>query len=87
MDAIQSAIHVEGIPFPVVNKPYLAALKLRSTGYKDAGDVVTLLHLMTAEEKEKTMELAKKTGRNKKLEMLLSNAHEDPGEEVTEELI
>src|SRR4030066_233733 len=49
LDAIRSAIRIKGIPIPVVTKPYLTALKLRSTGYKDAGDVVTLLRLMTEE--------------------------------------
>ena len=87
LDAIRSAIRIKGIPIPVVTKPYLTALKLRSTGYKDAGDVVTLLRLMTEEEKEKTIELAKKIGRNKKLEMLLSHSPEEPGEEAPDELI
>jgi len=87
LDAIRSAIRIKGIPIPVVTKPYLTALKLRSTGYKDAGDVVTLLRLMTEEEKEKTIELAKKIGRNKKLEMLLSHSPEEPGEEASDELI
>lgn len=87
LDAIRSAIRMDGIPIPVVTKPYLTALKLRSTGYKDAGDVVTLLRLMTEEEKEKTIELAKKIGRNKKLEMLLSHPPEEPGEEAPDELI
>ena len=87
LDAIRSAIRMKGIPIPVVTKPYLAALKLRSTGYKDAGDVVTLSRLMTEEEKEKTIELAKKIGRNKKLEMLLSHPPEEPGEEAPDELI
>lgn len=87
LDAIRSAIRMEGIPIPVVTKPYLAVLKLRSTGYKDAGDVVTLLNLMTEEEKEKTIELAKKTGRNKKLEMLIPHSQEEPVEEIPDELI
>ncbi|MCC7203151.1 MAG: nucleotidyl transferase AbiEii/AbiGii toxin family protein [Nitrospirae bacterium] len=88
LDAIRSALPMEGIPIPVVTKPYLAALKLRSTGYKDAGDLVTLIQLMTEEEKEKTMELAKKISRNKKLEQLLSNAqHEEPAEDTSDELI
>lgn len=52
--------------------------------HKDAGDVVTLLNLMTGEEKEKTVELAKKTGRNKKLEMLISHSQEEPVEDTTD---
>ena len=44
-------------PLNVVTKPYLAALKLRSTGYKDSSDIVTLVSLMTGDEKEKLLNL------------------------------
>ena len=78
---------MEGIPLNVVTKPYLAALKLRSTGYKDSSDIVTLVSLMTGDEKEKTFELAKLIGRDKKLSKLLSPPEEDPTGDIKEELI
>lgn len=87
LDAIHSAITVEGIPIRVITKPYLAALKLRSTGYKDAGDVVSLMNLMTEDEKAKTFELAKRIGRDKKLENLLSPPEEERHEDIREELL
>ena len=87
LDAIRTAINMEGIPLNVVTKPYLTALKLRSTGYKDSSDVVTLVSLMTGDEKEKTFELAKLIGRDKKLSKLLSPPEEDPTGDIKEELI
>ena len=78
---------MDGIPIPVVTKPYLAALKLRATGYKDASDVVTLVHIMSKDEKEKTFELARRIGRDKKLQEFLSQSREEPGEELPEDLI
>lgn len=87
LDAIHSAIHMEGIPIPIVAKPYLAAMKLRSSGYKDAGDIVNLMSLMNEDEKEKTIELAKRIGRDKKLNMILFPPEEGPIEDVKEELI
>jgi hypothetical protein len=87
LDAIRSAITVEGIPIRVITKPYLAALKLRSTWYKDAGDIVSLMNLMTEDEKAKTFELAKRIGRDKKLENLLSPPEEERHEDIREELL
>src|SRR3990172_1399066 len=87
LDAILSAVSVEGIPVPIVTKPYLAALKLRATGYKDASDIVTLIHIMSKDEKEKTLELAKRIGRDKKLQEFLSQSREEHDEDLQEELI
>lgn len=87
LEAINSATYMEGIPIPVMTKPYLAAMKLRATGYKDAGDVVDLMRLMTENEKEKTFELAKLIGRDKKLDRLLSPPDEEYAEGVKEEPI
>jgi hypothetical protein len=78
---------MEGIPIPIVTKPYLAALKLRSSGYKDAGDIVNLMSLMNEDEKEKTIELAKQIGRDKKLNRILFPPEEGPIENAKEELI
>lgn len=87
LDAIHSAKLMEGIPIPVVTKPYLAAMKLRATGYKDASDVVDLMRLMTEDEKQKTFELAKLIGRDKKLDKLLSPPDEESVEGIKEEPI
>jgi hypothetical protein len=86
LEAIHSAEKIPGIPVPVVAKPYLAAMKLRSSGFKDASDVIGLISLMTEEERQKTFELARLTGRDKKLKRLLSPP-EEPFEKSSEELI
>jgi hypothetical protein len=73
------------VPIPVLSKPYLVAMKLQASGYKDAHDIVGLMGLMTEDEKIKTFELAKRIGREKKLTRLLTPPpeeafHEMPGE-------
>jgi hypothetical protein len=80
LEGMENAEQVEGVPFLVLSKPYLAAMKLQAAGFKDAGDVVGLISLMTSDEKVKTVELAKRTGKDKKLERLLA----PPEEEVRE---
>lgn len=80
LEGMQRAESKKGVPFLVLSKPYLAAMKLQATAYKDYQDVVSLFGLMTEEEKAKTRELAKRTGRDKKLDRLLS----PPEEEVRE---
>jgi hypothetical protein len=80
LEGMQRAESKKGVPFSVLSKPYLVAMKLQATAYKDYQDVVSLFGLMTEEEKEKTRELAKRTGRDKKLDRLLS----PPEEEVRE---
>jgi len=87
LEAIRSAKFIEGIPIPVVTKPYLAAMKLKATGYKDASDVIDLIRLMVKDEKEKTFELARLIGRDKKLNRLLSPPKEELGESIKEEPI
>ncbi len=87
LDALLDAKIVKDVPFPVLSKPYLAAMKLRATGYKDAHDVVTLYKLMTDEEKEKTRELAIRIGRDKKLERLLNPPPEEEIRENPEEYL
>ncbi len=86
LEGIRRAQAVSGIPVPVLTKPYLAAMKLRAASYKDASDVVELVSLMTDEEKAETMELARRTGRDKKLARLLrgpeqENEVHEPSEE------
>lgn len=86
LEAIKQAVTIKGITVPVLTKPYLVAMKLRSTGLKDASDVVNLLGIMTAREKAKTFELAKRVGRDKKLDRLLA-PEEKEVQEMPEELI
>jgi hypothetical protein len=87
MEGIEKAVCIEDVPFPVLDKPYLVAMKLLATGYKDAHDVVTLFALMTEEEKAKTRELAKRIGRDKKLERLLSPPPEEEVRDMPEEYL
>lgn len=70
----------------MLTKPYLAAMKFQSTGLKDASDVVNLISLMTDKERAKTFELAKRTGRDKKLNSLLAPVEEEI-QETPEELL
>ena len=42
---------------------------------------------MSKDEKEKTLELAKRIGRDKKLQELLYQSREEPDEDLPEELI
>ena len=86
-EGIEQAVRLEGIPFPVLGKPHLVAMKLLATGYKDAHDVVTLMALMTEEEQLKARDLAKRIGRDKKLERLLSPPPEEEVREMPEEYI
>ena len=71
LEAIERAEVFKGIPIPVITKPYLVAMKLMATGYKDASDVISLVNLMDDAEKTETFELAKRIGRDKKLASLL----------------
>jgi hypothetical protein len=87
LDALIDAKTFKDIPIPVLGKPYLAAMKLRASGYKDAHDVVTLFALMTEEEKAKTRELAKRSGRDKKLERLLNPPPEEEVRDMPEEYL
>jgi hypothetical protein len=80
LEGIRQAERFQDIPVPVLSKPYLAAMKLRASGFKDANDVVELVRLMTPEERAQTQNLAKRIGRDKKLAALLS----PPPEELQE---
>ncbi len=87
IEGMQRAEQLDDIPLPVLSKPYLVAMKLQATGYKDYQDIVSLMELMTDEEKTTTRELAKRTGRDKKLERLLSPPPEEEVRENPEEYI
>lgn len=71
LEGIRSAMPLEDIPFPVLPKPYLIAMKLKAGGIKDDYDVVGLYGLLTEEEKMKTHELAKLIRMDKKLMKLI----------------
>ncbi len=87
LEGMQLAETKKDMPIPVLSKPYLVAMKLIATGYKDAHDVVTLMALMTNEEETKARELAKRIGRDKKLERLLSPPPEEEVREMPEEYL
>jgi hypothetical protein len=87
LEGMLQAETIKDVPIPVLSKPYLAAMKLLATGYKDAHDVVTLMALMTDAEKAKTQELAKRIGRDKKLQRLLSPPPEEEVREMPEEYL
>jgi len=87
LEGIDQSVQLEDVPFHVLSKPYLAAMKLLATGYKDAHDFVTLFKLMTDEEKKMTRELAVRIGRDKKLERLLNPPPEEEIREMPEEYL
>lgn len=71
LEGTKQAKPLEDIPFPVMPKPHLIAMKLKAGGLKDDFDVVELFNLLTEDEKDKTYELAKLINRDKKLFRLL----------------
>lgn len=87
LEGMQLAVTKKDVPLPVLSKPYLVAMKLQATGYKDYQDVVSLMSLMTEEEKATTYELAKRSGRDKKLARLLSRPPEEEVREMPEEYL
>lgn len=87
VEGLKQADNKRDILIPVLSTPYLAAMKLQATGYKDAADVVALMSLMTGEEKAKTFELAKRTHRDKKLDRLLNPPPEEEVKEMPEEYL
>lgn len=70
LEGIRLAKPLEDIPFPVLPKPYLIAMKLKAGGPKDDYDVIELYGLLSGKEKKKTLELAKLIKKDKKLERL-----------------
>lgn len=72
LEGIKKAEPLEDIPFPVLPKPYLIAMKLKAGGQKDNHDVVELYGFLTDEEKQKTNELATLIRRNRNLNRLLT---------------
>lgn len=87
LEGLQQAELKEEVPLPVLSKPYLVAMKLQATGYKDAHDIISLMDLMTEDEKIKTFDLAKRTGRDRKLSRLLSPPLEDELRDMQEEYL
>jgi hypothetical protein len=87
LEGLKEAPTFREVPIPVLSKPYLVGMKLRASGYKDAHDIVSLTQLMNEEEKVRTHELAKRIGREKKLERLLSPQPEEEVREMPEEYL
>jgi len=71
LEGLERAGHLEDIPFPVLPKPYLVAMKLRAGSPKDDSDILELVQLMSPEEKSQTDKLAKRVHRDQKLNELL----------------
>lgn len=70
LEGTQASKPLEDIPFPVLPKPYLVAMKLKAGSIKDDYDITELYELMTEDEKAKTAELARLIHRDKKLAQL-----------------
>ncbi|GAB4545830.1 MAG: hypothetical protein Fur0020_14760 [Thermodesulfovibrionia bacterium] len=71
LEGIRMAKPLEDIPFPVLPKPYLIAMKLKAGSLKDDYDVVEIYSLLTEDEKKKTHELTRLIHRDKRLAELL----------------
>ncbi|MEW5766228.1 MAG: hypothetical protein AB1797_01205 [bacterium] len=82
---------IEGLPVPVLPKPYLIAMKLRAGGKKDELDIMELLKTMSNSEIELTKKIAKRAGRDKNLADLINETALRPlttgGEDIPEELL
>ncbi len=80
LKGLRSAKPLEDIPFPVLSIPYLIAMKLRAGGSGDHSDIVELWGLLSAEDKEKTKQLAVLIKRDKNLSSLLKAEEMRQGE-------
>jgi hypothetical protein len=80
LEGIKASKPLEDIPFPVLPKPYLIAVKLRAGGPKDNYDVIELYGLLSEEEKKKTADLAVLARRDRNLAKLLEKAKPEPEE-------
>jgi len=87
LEGTKSAGPLEDIPFPVMPKPYLIAMKLKAGGKKDEYDIIELYELLTDEEKIKTLELAKLIRKDKNLLSLLRPRKVKPEKEDKDQLI
>jgi hypothetical protein len=87
LEGLQQAEIIKDVPLPVLSKPYLVAMKLQAASYKDAHDIVGLMDLMTEEEKDRTLALAKRIGKDRKLTRLLSPPIEDEVRDIQEEYL
>lgn len=79
LEGIKLAKPLEDMPFPVLPKPYLIAMKLKADSLKDNYDAIELYRSLTADEREKTHELAKLIHKDKKLLTLIKPRR--PGKE------
>jgi hypothetical protein len=78
----------EEVSIGIYPKPFLVAMKLKAHGPKDEMDVASLWLIMTPTEREKTLSLAKRIGKDRRLQDILSRwtqrvteAEEDEDEE------
>ena len=71
LEGLTNAKIVGKLSFPIMPLPYLLAMKLRADSRKDELDVLEMLKEMSKKEMEKAKELAKKAGRDRKLQSLL----------------
>jgi len=78
LQGIKISKPLEDIPFPVLPKPYLIAMKLKSGGAKDNLDIIELYSTLSQEEKKKTVELAALIRRDKNLATLIKTEKNKP---------
>jgi hypothetical protein len=86
LEGLRKAETVPGVPVPVMPKPYLAAMKLLASGHKDAADVAGLMGIMSEQERGLAVTLARRIGRDRKLEGILSPTVEEEPEIEGEDL-
>ncbi|MCP5108039.1 MAG: nucleotidyl transferase AbiEii/AbiGii toxin family protein [bacterium] len=87
LEGIRVSKSLEDIPFPVLPKPYLIAMKLRAGGPKDSFDVIELYSSLSEEEKIKTTQLAVLIKRDKNLAKLLETKEDKIEEPEDKELL
>ncbi|MBT9166696.1 MAG: hypothetical protein DDT19_00020 [Syntrophomonadaceae bacterium] len=71
LEGMQSAKKENKVPMSIMPRPYLIAMKLMASGPRDFYDIRCLYDLLTAEEKIKTVRLAKLIKKDRNLDRIL----------------
>lgn len=74
VEGLEQAQYVEGLSFAVMPAPHLIAMKLLAGGRQDELDILNLLKELSDPDRIKTMELAKRVGRDRKLHALIEES-------------
>ena len=71
LEALRQAVPYGRIGIPVVGKPYLIAMKLLGGSFKDYHDIQVLYRTLSADEKRRAFELARRIHRDRVLKKIV----------------